>query len=328
LTKRILITGAAGFIGFHLALYLKRRGDFCLGLDNFNNYYDPELKKARANQLAAQGIEVIHADIQQREVIRLLILKHGITHIAHLAAQAGVRHSLSHPDDYVDSNLHGFVSILEACKAFPSMKLIYASSSSVYGLNTKIPFSVDDKTDAPANLYGATKKANELIAHAYHHLYGIAVTALRYFTVYGPWGRPDMAYYQFSRQICDGLPIRIFNHGQMKRDFTYIDDIVRGTAAAIDLGAPCEVFNLGNNRPVELLHLIHLLEKALGKKAIKQMLPMQAGEVVETFADIEKSQKLLQFCPSVSIEEGIDRFIGWFKHYHSSQLETQLAESR
>lgn len=324
MTKRILITGAAGFIGFHLAKHLKTRGDFCIGLDNFNSYYDPALKKARTAQLNAQGIEVLHADIQDRETIRQLIEKHNITHIAHLAAQAGVRHSLTHPDDYVASNLQGFVSILEACKTFPSIKLIYASSSSVYGLNTKIPFNVDDITDKPANLYGATKKANELIAHAYHNLYGISVTGLRFFTVYGPWGRPDMAYYQFSKRISDGLPIQIFNHGKMKRDFTYIDDIVQGITAAIDLGAPCEIFNLGNNRPVELMYFIELLEKALGKKAVKQMLPMQAGEVLETFADIEKSQKLLGFNPTVSIEEGIERFIRWFSDY-SSKHEMQQA---
>jgi UDP-glucuronate 4-epimerase len=221
------------------------------------------------------------------------------------------------PDDYVASNLEGFVSILETCRYFPNLKLVYASSSSVYGLNQKIPFSVEDKTDHPANLYGATKKANEVMAHAYHHLYGISVTALRYFTAYGPWGRPDMAYYRFTRQICDGEPIQLFNHGQMRRDFTYIDDIVDGTVAAIDLGAPCETFNLGNNRPINLLYLIELLENALGRKAVKEFLPMQPGEVIETYADIEKSQRLLNFHPSVPLEDGILRFIDWFKVYHS-----------
>ncbi len=325
--KRILITGAAGFIGFHLTKSLNKRGDFCLGLDNFNTYYDPQLKKDRAAQLQKLGIEIVQADICEREKIQLLLLKHGITHIVHLAAQAGVRHSLSHPDDYVASNLQGFVSILENVRLFPSIKLVYASSSSVYGLNKKIPFSVDDKTDQPTNLYGATKKANEVIAHAYHHLYGLSVTALRYFTAYGPWGRPDMAYYRFTRQICDGQPIQVFNHGEMKRDFTYIDDIVQGTMAAIDLGASYEIFNLGNNRPIALLYLIQLLEEALGKRAVKQMLPMQAGEVTETFADIEKSQQMLNFHPAVSLEEGILHFIDWFKHYHGlgSRLEMQLA---
>lgn len=325
--KRILITGAAGFIGFHLAKHLKKRGDFCIGLDNFNSYYDPQLKKMRASELQKQNIEMVTADIQDRDAIKLLLLKHGITHIVHLAAQAGVRHSLSHPDDYVASNLQGFVSVLEACRYFPAIKLVYASSSSVYGLNKKIPFSVDDPTDQPTNLYGATKKANELIAHAYHHLYGISVTALRYFTVYGPWGRPDMAYYRFTRQICDGKPIQVFNRGQMKRDFTYIDDIVRGTVAALDLGAPCEIFNLGNNRSIDLLYLIQLLEEALGKTAIKEMLPMQAGEVTETFADIKKSSDILNFQPIVPLEEGILHFIDWFKRYHdlSTKIEMQLA---
>jgi UDP-glucuronate 4-epimerase len=234
----------------------------------------------------------------------------------HLAAQAGVRHSLFEPDDYVASNLHGFVSILEACRTFPSIKLIYASSSSVYGLNKKTPFSIEDPTDKPANLYGATKKANEVMAHAYHHLYGLSVTALRYFTVYGPWGRPDMAYYRFTTQICEKQPIQVFNRGQMRRDFTYIDDIVNGTSAAIDLGAACETFNLGNNSPVDLLYMIHLLEEGLGRKAAKEMLPMQMGEVTETYADIEKSQRMLNFQPSMTLEEGISRFLEWYRAYH------------
>jgi UDP-glucuronate 4-epimerase len=237
--------------------------------------------------------------------------------VVHLAAQAGIRHSLSEPDDYVASNLHGFVSVLEACRRFPTTKLIYASSSSVYGLNKKNPFSVDDKTDQPANLYGATKKANEAMAHAYHHLYGLPVTGLRYFTVYGPWGRPDMAYYRFTQQIANGQPIQVFNSGRMRRDFTYIDDIVRGTTAAIDLGAKCEIFNLGNNRPVELLQLISLIETHLKKKAIKEMLPMQPGEIEETCADIEKSAALLNFYPAVPLELGIPRFIEWYQKYHS-----------
>ncbi len=316
--KRIFVTGAAGFIGFHLALFLRKRGDFVIGLDHFNSYYDPQLKFDRAEILRQKhGIEVMRADIRDLEGLKRLLASHGITHFVHLAAQAGVRHSITHPNDYIDSNLHGFVSVLEACRHFPSIKLVYASSSSVYGLNKKIPFSVEDKTDQPANLYGATKKANEAMAHAYHHLYGLSVTALRYFTAYGPWGRPDMAYYRFSRQIVEGKPIQIFNNGNMRRDFTYIDDIVAGTGAAIDLGAPCEIFNLGNNRPVNLIDLISLLEAALQKEAIKEWLPMQPGEVVETFADIEKTQRLLNFRPSVSIEEGIPRFVEWFKAYHS-----------
>lgn len=324
--KRILITGAAGFIGFHLAQHLKKQGDFCIGLDNFNHYYNPQLKKDRALELQKQNIEIVNGDIQDRDALKLLLLKNGITHVAHLAAQAGVRHSLSHPDDYVASNLQGFVSILEACRFFPNIKLIYASSSSVYGLNKKIPFHVEDKTDAPTNLYGATKKANELIAHAYHHLYGISVTALRFFTVYGPWGRPDMAYFRFAEQICQGKPIQVFNHGQMKRDFTYIDDIIQGTTAALDLGAPCEIFNLGNNCPVSLMTLIHTLEEGLGKAAIKELLPMQPGEVLETFADIEKSQKQLGFHPRISLEEGIPRFLTWFKSYYQLTFSPRSLE--
>ncbi len=320
--KRILITGAAGFIGFHLALHLRKRGDFVVGLDNFNPYYDTHLKDDREKILLVAGISVIHGDICDQALLKKLIDFHQITHFVHLAAQAGVRHSLLAPNDYVASNLQGFVSVLEACRSFPSLKLIYASSSSVYGLNKKTPFSVDDRTDQSANLYGATKKANELIAHAYHNLYGMSVTALRFFTVYGPWGRPDMAYYRFALKICKGEPIDVFNHGQMRRDFTYIDDIVQGTTAAIDLGAACEVFNLGNNRPIALLHLIQLLEQELGRKAIQNLIPMQPGEVIETYADIEKSQNLLKFQPITSIEEGIAHFIRWFCAYHGHEVLT------
>jgi UDP-glucuronate 4-epimerase len=314
--KRILITGAAGFIGFHLYQALRKRGDFCVGIDNFNSYYDITLKEKRAEMLGG----VIRLDIREQKKIEELLAKWEITHVVHLAAQAGVRHSLKAPYEYVDANMQGFVSMLEACKA---RKFIYASSSSVYGLNTKIPFSESDPTDHPTNLYGASKKANELIAHAYHNLYGTAVTGLRFFTVYGPWGRPDMAYYQFSRKILEGKPIEIFNHGQMERDFTYIDDIVNGIIAAVDLGSACEIFNLGNHEPVKLLYFIELLEKALGKKAIKQMLPMQPGEVLKTFADIEKSQKYLGFMPKVGIEEGILRFAKWFEEYEMPQVASR-----
>ena len=320
--KKILITGAAGFIGSHLALDLKKRGDFVLGLDNFNTYYDLNLKRSRRLRLKSQNIEIIEEDIRNQHLLETLLSQHEISHFVHLAAQAGVRHSLTAPYDYVGSNLEGFVSVLEACRKFPSIKLIYASSSSVYGLNKKIPFSVDDKTDQPTNLYGATKKANEAMAHAYHHLYGTSITALRYFTVYGPWGRPDMAYYHFAKQITSNLPIQVFNEGQMKRDFTYIDYIVRGTIAAIDLGAPFETFNLGGNRPIELNYLIELIEESLGKKAIQEMRPMQPGEVLETYADIEKSEKLLNYRPAVSIEEGIPLFINWFKTWGKESIKS------
>lgn len=313
--KRVLITGAAGFIGFHLAQHLHKRGDVVIGLDNFNAYYDPELKYRRMRVLQEASIHVICADIQEEALLKKILAEEQITHVVHLAAQAGVRHSLLKPQDYAASNLHGFLSILEACRAFPHVKLIYASSSSVYGLNKKTPFAVEDQTDHPTNLYGATKKANEVMAHAYHQLYGFSVTALRYFTVYGPWGRPDMAYYHFTRQISEGNPINVFNHGLMKRDFTYIDDIIAGTVAAIDLGASYEIFNLGNHNPVSLLDLIDLIEEKLGKKATRNLLPMQPGEVLETYADIQKSQDLLQFRPTTSIEEGISRFIDWYRSY-------------
>jgi len=313
---RVFITGAAGFIGFHLAQTLKNRGNFVIGLDNFNAYYDPKLKLARSSLLKRDGIEVLHADIRDKTNLQSLIAQHQITHFVHLAAQAGVRHSLANAEDYIDSNLHGFVSVLEACKHFPTLKFVYASSSSVYGRNEKIPFSPEDRTEHPTNLYGATKKANEVLAQAYHHLYGLAVTGLRYFTAYGPWGRPDMAYYRFAELISKGKPIQVFNYGRMRRDFTYIDDIVRGTISAMQLGAASELFNLGNNCPVDLPTLIQYLEKALGKKAQIELLPAQPGEVLETFADIEKSSHILNFRPSISLEQGILRFIEWFKEYH------------
>lgn len=311
--KRIFITGAAGFIGFHLAKHLYARGDFVLGLDNFNAYYDPTLKFARKKE---SPIEIITGDINDTALLKKLLQEHGITHFVHLAAQAGVRHSLQNPGDYVAANLAGFVSVLEACRATPGIKLTYASSSSVYGTNKKIPFSPEDATDTPTNLYGATKKSNEVMASSYHHLFGIPVTGLRFFTAYGPWGRPDMAYFQFTQRILEGKPIQLFNHGQMRRDFTYIDDIVQGTAAAIDLGAPCEIFNLGNHRPIELLHLVTLLEKALGKEAVKQLMPMQNGEVLETYADIDKSIRHLSFRPSTPIEQGIPQFVSWYKNHY------------
>jgi UDP-glucuronate 4-epimerase len=323
--KRILITGAAGFIGFHAALQLRKRGDFVIGLDNFNHYYAPSLKQARCQILNQDSIDVVRADICDCAKLKELLEQHEITHVIHLAAQAGVRHSMKQPGDYVTSNLQGFASILEACRAFPHIKLIYASSSSVYGLNRTIPFHIDDPTDSPANLYGATKIANEAMAHAYHHLYGISVTALRYFTAYGPWGRPDMAYYRFTKDIFEGHPIPVYNYGLMRRDFTYVDDIVAGTIAALDLGAPCERFNLGGHRPVDLLYLIQLLEEAIGKPAITELLPAPPGEVMETYADIEKSERLLNFRPAVSLEEGVSRFVEWYKEYELALTPAGIA---
>ncbi len=312
----IFITGIAGFIGFHVAQALKERGDTVIGCDNFNAYYDPQLKRDRAALLEKQGMKIIEMDICDRALLENHVREHQITHFLHLAAQAGVRHSIKHPEDYVTSNLEGFVHVIEVIRRHPNIPLIYASSSSVYGLNKKIPFSESDPTDMPSSLYGATKKSNELVAHAYHHMYGISVTGLRFFTVYGPWGRPDMAYFSFTNNILNGKPLPIFNEGKMKRDFTYIDDIVAGTIAAIDLGAPCEVFNLGNHKPEEVLHLVELLEKKLEKTAIKELLPMQRGEVPVTYADISKSQNQLGFSPTTSLEKGIEKFLSWYREYY------------
>lgn len=313
----ILITGAAGFIGFHLALKLKNRNDFVIGYDNFNSYYDTDLKFAREKILNNHGIEIIHADIRDRSLLHELLKKNKITHLIHLAAQAGVRHSLICPDDYIASNLEGFVSVLESCKDLKDLKIIYASSSSVYGKNKKIPFSTEDVTDSPSNLYGATKKANELIAFAYHDLYNMNLIGLRFFTVYGPWGRPDMAYFKFSKNILENRPIDLFGSGEMKRDFTYVDDIINGVVSALDSNIKFDIFNLGNSTPIKITYLIELLEKELQKKAIINYLPMQKGEVIETFADISKSQKELNFNPNFSIELGIKKFLDWYLNYYS-----------
>jgi UDP-glucuronate 4-epimerase len=313
--KRILITGAAGFIGFHLAKYLHKRGDHVIGYDNFNDYYTPQFKRDRQSLLKDLRIEIIEGDICNPQLLLKTLEDQEITHIVHLAAQAGVRYSLSNPQAYVKSNIEGFINVLEACRTYPSIKLVYASSSSVYGLNEKIPFSESDRTDQQASIYGVTKKTNELLAFTYHHLYQIPSTGLRFFTVYGPWGRPDMSYFLFTKAILAGKPIELYNEGQMIRDFTYVDDIIRGTAAAVDLEAKCELFNLGNHKPVELLYFIGLLEKALGKEAIKKLLPMQKGDVRKTYADIEHGQKLLNFEPKVSLEEGLVHFVDWYRQY-------------
>jgi UDP-glucuronate 4-epimerase len=313
--KNVLITGIAGFIGFHLARALKKRGDRVIGCDHFNAYYDPELKRARAQILKEEGIEVIEADISNPPFIEKLVIDHEITHFVHLAAQAGVRHSIKHPEPYVETNLKGFVQVLEVCRRHPTMKLIFASSSSVYGLNEKVPFSESDPTNSPASLYAATKRAGELLAYSYHHLYGIPTTGLRFFTVYGPWGRPDMAYFSFTEAILSGKPITVYHEGRMERDFTYIDDIIRGTVAAIDLGADYEIFNLGNNRPVVLNELIALIERKTGIEAIKKFLPMQPGEVLMTYADISKSREHLSFSPITTLSEGMDHFLKWYLSY-------------
>lgn len=308
--KRIFITGMAGFIGFHLALKLHRRGDVVIGCDNFNSYYDPLLKKERAAILAEQKIEVIPCDVSK---LAPLLEKHQITHLVHLAAQAGCRYCITHPEKYQESNVDGFFHVLECLRQNPQIKLTFASSSSVYGLNKKIPFSESDPTDTPANFYGATKKCNELMAFAYHNVYGIRATALRFFTVYGPFGRPDMAYFSFAKAIANGEPIKLFNHGKMERDFTYIDDIVDGIVAAIDLEANFEIFNLGNNHPEEVLKLVRLIEEHLKKKAVIEMLPMPLGEIPITFADIAKAQKRLHFHPRTSLETGMKHFLNWLQ---------------
>lgn len=317
--KKIIITGIAGFIGFHTALKLKKRGDEIIGIDNFNNYYSPKLKKMRSALLEAEGIKVLHIDLNEQSKIKELVTEFGATHILHLAAQAGVRYSKEHPEAYIKSNIDGFLSILEILRHFVHVKLIYASSSSVYGLNEELPFSEGDKTDKPANLYAATKKANELMAYSYHHLYGIESTGLRFFTVYGPWGRPDMAYYSFTEALMKGAPIFLFNEGKMRRDFTYIDDIVMGTIAAIDLGSGSEIFNLGNHQPVEVLEFIRTLERLLGKKGNIILKGEAPGEVPSTFASIEHAQKRLNYFPKTSLEEGLGHFTHWYLS-HLSKL--------
>jgi len=313
--SRFLITGAAGFIGSHLCEALVKNSQNVIGVDNFNSYYDPDLKRARAKKLTCP---VILADIRDQAKMKKLISENQITHIIHLAAQAGVRYSLSHPEDYLASNIEGFVSVLECLKEFPHIKLIFASSSSVYGNNPQIPFKENDKTDCPLNLYGATKKAAEVLAYSYHHLYNISMIGLRYFTVYGPWGRPDMAYYFFTKNILDKKPITLFNQGQMKRDFTYIDDIIEGTLAAINFPASYEIFNLGNNNPCDLMTFVSTLEKLLNKRALIEYAPNQKADVPITFADISKSQKFLNFQPKTSLEEGLKKFVNWYAEYHQS----------
>lgn len=317
--KKILITGIAGFIGFHLASFLIKKEDYVIGCDNFNDYYTSELKKMRAEKLREEGIEVLSLDILDLNQQVDFFKEKGITHIVHLAAQAGVRYSITHPMPYADSNLSGFLTVLELARELEA-KLIFASSSSVYGGNTKIPFSEVDPTDNPISLYAATKKSGELLAKSYNHLYGIPMTGLRFFTVYGPWGRPDMAYFSFAEKISKGLPIPVFNHGKMKRDFTYIDDIIAGTASAIDHCSGFEIYNLGNNQPEPLMNLITLLESALGKKARLDYKPMQPGDVTSTFADTSKAEKDLGFHPQTSLSTGIEKFTDWLLEYQGPMV--------
>lgn len=322
MSKTTLITGAAGFIGFHLALHLKQKGEQVIGLDNFNDYYDPSLKRSRAQILDSHDIPLYEADIRDPAALDRIMAEHQPSHIAHLAAQAGVRYSLENPMSYIASNIEGFTQILELCRRNPGVILCYASSSSVYGLNQKIPFSETDSTDSPASLYGATKKSNEVIAHSYHHLYGIPCTGLRFFTVYGPWGRPDMAYYSFSDKLLSGEEIPVFNHGDMGRDFTYVDDIVAGIDASLNLGAPWEIFNLGNSHPERLGSMIQYLEALYAVKAQIRYMPMQPGDVKETYADISHSINRLNYKPITSLEEGLSRFADWFQSYRRDPQST------
>jgi UDP-glucuronate 4-epimerase len=312
-TLKILITGAAGFIGFHTALALKDHS--VIGYDNFDPYYSVDLKKARTAILKEAGISVITGDLNDRKRLFDLMEQERFTHIIHLAAQAGVRHSLKVPEDYVRANIDGFLSILELARSYPETKVVYASSSSVYGLNTKMPYSVADPTDHQASFYGVTKKTNELMAASYHHLFDLDLVGLRFFTVYGPWGRPDMAYYTFSKAIVEGRPIDLYNYGNCKRDFTYVDDIVEGIKGALNLSRGNTIFNLGNNQPVTLLHFVETLETLLGKKTEKILLPLNPGDVPATWADISLSQEKLHFHPKTSLQEGLSHFVDWFKKH-------------
>lgn len=325
--SRILVTGAAGFIGFFLAERLLQEGHEVQGLDNINDYYDVRLKETRLNILKQHpAFSFEKASLEDNETLSQVFARFEPDYVVNLAAQAGVRYSLQNPRAYIDSNLVGFGNILECCRHYPVKHLIYASSSSVYGANSKIPFSTSDNVDHPLSLYAATKKANELMAHTYAHLYNIPCTGLRFFTVYGPWGRPDMALFSFTKAILAGKAIDVFNNGDMKRDFTYIDDIIEGIIRLIPRSpspessgssAPYKIYNIGNNQPVQLLDMIATLEKALGKTAVKNLLPMQPGDVPVTYADIEDLARDTGFRPSTPLATGIGRFVEWYKSFYS-----------
>jgi UDP-glucuronate 4-epimerase len=333
--QTILVTGAAGFIGFHVARQLLAEGHHVVGLDNLNSYYDPALKQARLNILREKTwFSFVQTDLADRSSMASLFAKHRFPVVIHLAAQAGVRYSLEHPHAYVDANLEGFINVLEGCRHSACRHLLFASSSSVYGANTKLPFSVQDNVDHPVSLYAASKKANELMAHAYSHLYRIPATGLRFFTVYGPWGRPDMAMFIFAKAIVEGAPIKLFNHGHMRRDFTFVEDVSEAVVRLMDRppqgnpewsgdtpdpatsAAPWKVYNIGNNNPEDLLHVVSLLEKEFGRAAAKEMLPMQPGDVPATYADIEDLARDIGFRPATTIEDGVARFAKWYRDYH------------
>jgi UDP-glucuronate 4-epimerase len=332
---KILVTGAAGFIGMHVALRLLERGDEVVGIDNLNDYYDVQLKQDRiALLLAHESFRFIKMDIADTETMSELFAQEKFERVVNLAAQAGVRYSLKNPYTYISSNIVGFTNVLEMCRHHKIEHLVYASSSSVYGANTKMPFSVHDCVDHPVSLYAATKKANELMAHSYSHLYGLPTTGLRFFTVYGPWGRPDMAVFTFTKAILEGRAIDVFNYGKMKRDFTYIEDIVEGVVRVLDKTAqpnlkwsgdkpdastscaPYRIYNIGNNKPVELLRLIEVLEDSLGRKAEKNLLPLQPGDVLATYADVDDLARDADFKPITSIETGVRLFVEWYRSYH------------
>ncbi|MGD8631683.1 MAG: NAD-dependent epimerase [Gammaproteobacteria bacterium] len=332
---KVLITGSAGFIGSALALRLLERGDEVVGIDNLNDYYDVELKKARlARTTGYHTYSDVRIDLEDREGIAETFRKHQPQRVVNLAAQAGVRYSLENPHAYVDTNLVGFTNILEGCRHNGVEHLVYASSSSVYGSNTRMPFSVHDNVDHPVSLYAASKKANELMAHTYSHLYRIPTTGLRFFTVYGPWGRPDMALFMFTRNILAGKPIDVFNYGNHRRDFTYIDDIVEGVVRVLDRvpqpnpdwsgdtpdsassNAPYRLYNIGNNQPVELMHYIEVLEGCLGMQAEKNMLPLQPGDVPATYADVTDLVRDVGYKPDMSVEQGIENFVAWYRDYY------------
>lgn len=330
---KVLITGVAGFIGYHLAQRFLAEGKQVYGIDNLNDYYDVTLKQARLNRLQLQsGFTFQALDISDRNLTAQLFEQHQFYSVVHLAAQAGVRYSLENPHAYVDSNLVGFTNILEGCRHAKIAHLVFASSSSVYGTNTKVPFSVTDNVDRPISLYAATKKANELMAHAYSHLYQIPITGLRFFTVYGAWGRPDMAYFKFVKAIAEERPIDVYNFGKMKRDFTYIDDVIEAIVrvvakipqASINL-PPYKIYNLGNNNPVELGEFIETIENILGKSAKKNFLPMQPGDVLATYANVDELIKDVDFKPTTSIAEGMKHFIDWYREYYQPTSSYQLS---
>jgi UDP-glucuronate 4-epimerase len=312
------VTGVAGFIGFHVAKALLQRGDRVIGIDNLNPYYEISLKEARLKQiLSHSSFTFYREDISDLQAVHEIFSHHHIERICHLAAQAGVRYSIQNPFIYEQSNVKGFLNLLEMAREFPVTNFVFASSSSVYGINKKLPFSIGDTVDTPISLYAATKRANELMAYTYSNLYGIPLTGLRYFTVYGPWGRPDMALFLFTKAILDARPLDIYNFGNMKRDFTYISDIVDGTISSLDNPFHYELFNLGNSRNVELMELVSVIEEELGKEAKKNYLPIQPGDVPETCADIEKTREMLGFNPKTPLKRGVRKFITWYKDYYN-----------